>query len=57
MGHSAMTISFVIFMGKTIDVCFARSDRNIGGRNMDHIMMQDICKKYMKTAGDMFKDK
>lgn len=39
MGHSGITITFGLFLQKLMDVYLTRTNRNLGGRNMDKILM------------------
>ena len=48
MGHSGITITFGIFLQKIMDVYLTRTNRNLGGRDMDKILMKFIVDKFKK---------
>ena len=52
MGHSKTTVTIAGFKQKECRIITHRSDRNLGGRDLDYAIMQKVGEEFMKKYGD-----
>ena len=51
-GHSKTTVTIAAFKQKESRIIVHKSDRNLGGRDMDYQVMQKVGEEFMKKFGD-----
>ena len=52
MGHSKTTVTIAGFKQKECRIITHRSDRNLGGRDLDYAIMEKVGEEFMKKYGD-----
>mmetsp|Transcript_43618 Transcript_43618/g.57784 ORF Transcript_43618/g.57784 Transcript_43618/m.57784 type:complete len:624 (+) Transcript_43618:73-1944(+) len=52
MGHSKTTVTIAAFKQKECRIIVHKSDRNLGGRDMDYQIMQKAGEEFLKKFGD-----
>ena len=51
LGHSKLTVTVASFLAGKMRVVCHNSERNLGARNMDTIIMDKLAEEFMKKAG------
>ena len=52
MGHSKTTVTIASFKQKESKIIVHKSDRNLGGRDLDYSIMQKVGEEFMTKYGD-----
>lgn len=51
LGHNKLTVTIASFLAGKLRIICHKSDRNIGARNMDYIILEKIGEEFNKKYG------